>query len=879
MASLVKKVTEKKLSRRNFLKITAASTAGLALTGCGSLLVPTGEKYDTSAVNGQGKWITAGCNYDCGNRCLNKVLMVDGVAVRQKTDDTHPDSPEYPQQRGCVRGRAQRNQVFGADKLKYPMKRKHYTTGGGQKELRGIDEWERISWDEALTIVATELKNAKSKYGNRSILFPYFYPDPAKAIANALHHFGGYVGSWGTGSFGSWALPVMFTTGYEWWTSSVNDRFDFLNSETVVMFGLNPAWSSPGNGFYYYLQVKEAGAKFIHIDPFYNDSAAALGAEWMPIRVGTDTTLLLAIAYVLITEDDPVTNPLIDWDFLKKYTVGFDSTMMPEGADPKNNFKDYVLGTYDGQPKDPKWAFEICGLEPGKIRQLAYEIRKDKKVSMLSGYANGRISDSDALPQAFMAVGSMTGHYGKPGHNCGASPHRININCGPFLYTVGSDEKPMYGAALFGGAKGLSFPINTKINATDLWDAVLDGKANAVENPHGIIGSGPNIMQNFDIHMIFNFMGNALETSIKANKGIEAFRKVDFVVSCASYPSGTAMYSDIILPVTTFWENVGFISELGTRDAIIACSRVVDPLYEAKPCQWIAIELMKKLGMDPNELFPFSDEQGYFNSLKNTKVLEPNGEYVPLVTITAEDIAQWGVKGLPQQGKIGLQELLEKGVYQLDLKKYRYIAYEAFIKDPVANPRMTTSKKIEIHSATYAALVSELGITKKDPLPVYVPGAEGYEASFSDWKSKVKGEYPYQMFSIHYMGRAHTNFANNTWLQEAWEAPVYMSSADAQKESIKDGDTVLIQTKYGKILRRANVTERLMPGVMAIAHGSWMDLDKQTGIDKGGNENILCGTPVSGQGLSAYNSMLVKVEKWTGESLIPDSKKPKRVLA
>ena len=77
-----------------------------------------------------------------------------------------PTALTIPKQRGCARGRSQRRQVFGADRLKYPMKRKNWAPGGGKKELRGRDEWVRISWDEALDIVASELKRIKENYGN-----------------------------------------------------------------------------------------------------------------------------------------------------------------------------------------------------------------------------------------------------------------------------------------------------------------------------------------------------------------------------------------------------------------------------------------------------------------------------------------------------------------------------------------------------------------------------------------------------------------------------------------------------------------------------------------------------------------------------------------
>jgi len=97
----------------------------------------------------------------------------------------------------------------------------------------------------------------------------------------------------------------------------------------------------------------------VFIDPYYSESAQALGDEWIPIRPGTDHAMLLGMAHTLIVEDDPVTNPLIDWDFLNRCSVGFDADHMPEGADPQENFKDYVLGTYDGVPKTPEWASEI----------------------------------------------------------------------------------------------------------------------------------------------------------------------------------------------------------------------------------------------------------------------------------------------------------------------------------------------------------------------------------------------------------------------------------------------------------------------------------------------------------------------------------------
>ncbi|HMN15674.1 MAG TPA: molybdopterin-dependent oxidoreductase, partial [Bellilinea sp.] len=309
---LTKTLTESALSRRSFLKWSAAMGGAVAMAG--------GVKYGLKAVEGsavqaqaEGKWVTAACWHNCGGRCVIKANVVDGVVTRVKTDDTHADSPDYPQQRGCARGRSGRMQVFTADRLKYPMKRKNWEPGGGKKELRGKDEWVRISWDEALDIVASEFKRVKETYGNKAIL-------SKNNGQKFLSAYGGNMTFWGTTSSGSWpqvSKKMLGESGY--WSASNNDRLDFRNAKLIVLWGSNPAWSSGGNPTYNYMQAKKAGARFILVDPHFSDSSVVLADQWIPVRPGTDITLLLGIAHYMITND------LHDQDFLDKYAVGFDS--------------------------------------------------------------------------------------------------------------------------------------------------------------------------------------------------------------------------------------------------------------------------------------------------------------------------------------------------------------------------------------------------------------------------------------------------------------------------------------------------------------------------------------------------------------------------
>ena len=867
MSGFIKKLTESGMSRRDFIAASAAATASIGLfglSGCQPNKPKENEVVEKPGIDRKpitgGNWVTFACNYDCGNRCLVKAYVIDGVAIRLKTDDTTDDTKYRLQARACVRGRSMLNFTYAPDKLKYPLKRKNWSPGNPNGHLRGIDEWERISWDEAVTTIVSELKKAQEKYGPKSILSPC--GTGSHPIYSILNLSGGYIAGWYTSSYGSWLNCDVFGFSYSVGTN-MNSRFDAVNTKTFMMFGNNPIWSSPGNPAYYYTQLmKDAGCKFFSIDPFYSDSAAQFDAEWIPVRYGTDAALYLAIAYTMITEDNPATNPLIDWDFLRKYTVGFDETMMPAGADPKHNFKAYVLGQLDGKPKTPEWAYEICGAEPDKIKKLARELGMKNAVTMVCGYASARQVETSSVPPLFVTLGCMGGHIGKSGHNCACSPHRSNINGGT-VYRQGAD--------------GLSaLPATTMtINVAEIWDAVLTGKTMMNTGR----GTGPNVDAEVDIHVIACASGNSMETTPKSDRAVEAFRKVDFVFTVNQYASGNSKYSDIVLPETSKAEDLGEVNDKGVY-CVHVFQRAIEPLYEAKSARDMARLFMKKMGVEESKLYPFSDKQAWFNQLVNTTVLDSDGKtMVKMCTITQQDIDEWKVEGKPQEGKIAMKEVIEVGKYQPDVSKFESLAFNTFIRDPVGRPLSTPSGKFEIYSEAYAKSVNQLRYTKIDPLPMYRTGPHRYEDSFIDWEKKIKGAYPYQMISIHYLGHAHTYFSSCEWVQEAFAAPLYMNAQDARDNGIEEGDTVLVEGKNGgRILRHAHVTECMMPGQMALPYGNWKDVDPATGIDIGAAASTCNNPPPTGFGVSAFNSMLVRVFKYSGPEMLPDYLKPRRVL-
>jgi len=864
------------LSRRKFVtgaSAIVASAAVLSAFGCTpgtSVKKTSSDAEHTVGANPEegGSWISVACWHNCGGRCMNKVMVKDGVVIRQKTDDTHEDSFEYPQQRGCVRGKAQQQQCFGADRIMHPLKRKGWKPGGGENSngaMRGKDEWEVISWDEAIRLSCEEIKRISDELGPTG----FYCKSPDKAV-NLMT---GCVRGWDTTSHGSYTLDSTLIGLPSNDCGGENDRFDMKNADTVVMWSSNPTWSAAGWPVNIWMNARDNGTKFVCIDPLYNASAQTLDADWLPVRNGTDMALMLATAFEMLRLDETEGN-IIDWDFLNRCTVGFDSEHMPPDATLNENLKDYILGTYDSTPKTPEWAEPICGIEAAKITELARTLGKNNKVMLLHNYGMARCHGSEMIPQMFMALGAMGGHMGKSGHATSGAYHALAGNGGPTLVSAGSAVTPK-----------VSNPITTGVRQPELYDIIVNGGgsfadvSNAYASFHEPIPTtlGP-------IKCIYHVTDATLQTSQHQKAGIEAHRKVDFVLTRAQFMTTNALYSDIILPVTTEWERVGGFSTYSSKEYVPLYTQVTEPIGESKTDQEIVALLLEGYGMDPALAYDTSEKQQFFEQIAGSKVMGDSGEMEPLVTITQADIDEWKVNGTPQEGVIGFKEIMEKGGYQYPRKEgdahSNYIAYEAFVKDPDANPLKSNSGKLEIYCQKRYDLMKSFGYNNIDaykPYPTHIVPIVGYQTTFKDSDiTGSKGDYPYLMYNPHYLRRSHSVFDNCPWLRETWGNPVFLNREDAMAEGIGEGDTVLITTKWGQTLRKATLLDVLRPGVVGVPHGAWVDVDESTGIDLAGSDNYILGNECDGMGVSGYNNKNCKIEKYSGTALEADCDLPMR---
>ena len=750
---------------------------------------------DSNTIEDDIKIVNTGCCHDCGGRCVLKAHVKNGKIIRFETDNG-----EDPQIRACMRGRAYRQRVYSKDRLKYPLRRI------GE---RGEGKFERISWEDALDEVAAKLIETKEKYGNPSILLVLgagnqgMLHGPAP-IVMTLNQFGGYTRFWGAPSYEGALFASMATYGT---IKTGHAREDLLNSKFIIIWGMNPANTiqDPGTSLMI-ARAREKGIKIVVVDPIYTDTAAVFADQWVPIRPGTDTAMLNAMAYVIITEN------LHDQEFIDKYTVGFDK------------YKDYLLGTEDGTQKTPEWAQEITKVPADIIINLAREYATNKPSALLAGWGPARTARGEQYSRAAAVLTAITGNVGiKGGYACGfmrayssretilpgkkkggtpqkpekkkQAPKKLRPQDNPVDFNAPHRENTLY--KLSGGTN----PVNTRIHNSKFYDAILKGRS----------GGYPA-----DIKMAYIVASGFLNQQANVNYGIKALKSLDFIVIHEQFMTPTAKFADIVLPINTFMERDDIAVPWLGSPYYLYLNKAIDSLYESKSDLEVCRILGKKLGIGPGML-----------DLGEKQILR-------IFAQPRKDIKNFNKMKRDGYTKIKVDE--------------PFVAFKEQISDPENYPFPTLSGKIEI----YCEHLAEMNNPLIPPIPKYLSHDEHYDSP------KAK-EYPLQLLTVHNKRRTHSSLQNIPWLEEIEGHAALINSIDAKARGINNGDLVDIFNDRGRIRILARVTERIIPGVVCVYQGAWYDPDKD-GVDLGGCGNTLTKDDHSPGGAFYHNSALVQVE-------------------
>ncbi|HHH3143342.1 TPA: molybdopterin-dependent oxidoreductase [Citrobacter freundii] len=718
------------LNRRSFLKglialgTVAALPGGLLTSRCALAQPPIPFNPKTYKI------YRNACPRNCYDTCSLKTWVKDDVITFVE------GAPESTFTHGtpCVKGLSYPRRVYSPDRIKYPM----------VQDVRGSGNWRRISWDEAMQRIATKMLEIKKKDGSMLGLAMTKYSGKFGVLNYAVE---GMMSSLGytTRFAGTPCWPAgIDAQNYDMGDMWCNDPEDFVKAKYIIIWGANPAWCSMHTMKYIY-QAREKGAKVVVIDPLLTQTAAKADL-YLRVRPGSDGALALGMARHLVDKG------LVDQDFVNNYSHGY-----PE-------FEAYLRNSVTVE-----WASEICGLSADVIRQLAEEFTAVNPATVWIGYGMQRHVNGGANVRAIDAFVAMTGNIGIEGGGARYGHlHTWGFNYNAML------QKPPVGSIGMPGAAGTTSEFGSAGEVAQYSDRSL----NINQTAKGILEANEP-----PVRMLWVACKNPFAQDFDRSKMEKAFEKLEMVVCADQFFNETVQHADIVLPVTTAFEEWNVDASYWHYWLSIN-QPAIKPMYEAKCDLEIAVLLSRTI----NKLEPGSCTFPQEFNHKRWLDQEFNDGMAKMFGISSWDDLLDGPK----------KAILPSSAAWYD-RKFK-----------------TPSGKFEFRSE----LCEKNGHTA---LPEYKPEA--------------KSTLPFHLFTPHVQFGIHSQFINLDWMQVFYPEPfVYMHPISAEKRGIAENDLVKVFNTVGEVELRAKVTANV-PEDFLLMYEAWFPKRKYN------VQNVVADTP------------------------------------
>jgi molybdopterin guanine dinucleotide-containing S/N-oxide reductase-like protein len=765
---------------------------------------------------------------------------------------------------------AYKKRVYSPNRIRYPLKRVDWDPNGERNpQNRGKSKYKRISWDEATTLIASEITRMKEQYGSYYAVLCHgdghgetkTIHGPHACQMLLMEMLGGYTLTVrNPDSWEGWYWGTAHMWGGNVDCGHMRPADNVLNdvtqhTELLVHIGADLETSPWGFGSQFPSGIlyfwSEIGKKQVFISPDLNYAAAVHADKWIPILPNTDAALHLAIAYLWITEGT------FDKSYIDTHVVGF------------NKFSDYVTGKEDGVAKTPEWASSKCGVPEWTIKALAREWAKKvtSTVHYYGGsYIRGPYSHEPARLEACLL--GMQG-LGKPG------VHQYNKIMGGDHFPTVDTPRPVkavgesFQRSIWPGFLQLFSASRQVIPKTLVHQAILHPPVSS----WGSTGQFIPVEDQFkkytypipreeggsEIHMIW--MDNPCRTTCWNNGflSIDAFRspKIECLVVQHPWLENDTVFADIILPISTKFEedDIGELHKSPLKGLVFE-EKAIEPVGEAMSDYLAVAEVAKKLGLyeqytggkTVQEKIKLGFESSGLTDLISWKEFEEKKYFI---TPTAPD---W------ENTPAGLR---------------------LFYEDPDKNPLDTPSGKLEFYSQRLAEHFPD--DQERPPLPKWIEKGPSHDERLSSERTK---KYPMLIISNHPRWRTHGQSDDISWTREIptckikgfdgyMYEPIWINPTDAARRGIQSGDIVKLYNERGTVLGGAIVWERIMPGVVYQDHGARADMitaGPDEYIDRGGANNLISpenGTSQNcrGQATSGYlvevgRVSMEQMEKW-----------------
>ena len=788
---------------------------------------------------------------------------------------------------------AYKKRVYSKNRVRYPLKRVDWDPagapgsigpGGRNTQTRGESKYERISWDEAADLVASELKRVGVMYGPEAVLSQADmhgetkHLSPSHACANRLlSMLGGYtVQMRNLDSWEGWNWGAKHVWGCE----PVGEMMPWANlyediakhGELLLFWGCDPETTPhPVSGMFasrlcYWLT--EVGLKSIYVCPDLNYGAAVHADKWIPILPNTDAALHLAIAHVWLTEGT------YDKEYIATHSYGFDK------------FAAYVLGEEDQVPKTPAWAAERCGVPVWTIRALARDWAK-KVTSIVHGNGGPGIRGPYSTEPARLEVMllGMQG-LGKPGAH---QTKMIEWNMWrrwlplPYQGRIIPQLPHMAESVRPAGGMNIKELIPPPYEGTDpaMWELVRltdnppkqaipkclvhDALLHPPISWWGLHGFLESTKEQFAVHsypapgcsevrMIWTDSPCWVTCWNDSNEYIRALRQpsVECIVAQHPWLENDCLMADLILPAGTRFEGLDISRDIGSGlfMSIYLEDHCIDPVGESLCDFDIVATVAEKLGLRE----AYTQDKTF-----------PEKQRLAFQASGVQDLVGW-------------DEFKKKQYYVIpcdDRVRDAPPGLSQFYHDPKAKPLTTPTGLLEYSSTALEEHFPD--DAERPPVPHWIEKGESHDERVSSERAK---DHPLLCMSNHPRWRMHAQGDDITWTREIdtmkvkgpdgyLYEPVWLNPAEAAARGIANGDIVKIYNERGAVLGGAYVTERLRTGVAYMDHGARWDPIIPGKLDRGGAINTITPHNVTSKKATGMVSsgFLVEVARVTDEEM------------
>ncbi|MEM9585283.1 MAG: molybdopterin-dependent oxidoreductase [Pseudomonadota bacterium] len=540
-----------------------------------------------------------------------------------------------------------------------PVARRGWLEGDNGRN-RNDDSFVELTWEAASALVAQSLDSVRRKHGNSSIFGGSYgwastgrFHHAQSQLRRFLNLTGGYVGSRETYSHA--AAEVLFPHILGLSNRAFQDQMTSLSlvgehCEFLLAFGgiseRTAQISSSGVARHdiglAVSRLHERGGDILNVSPCKSDLPSA---DWLSIRPGTDTALMLALAY------DIVANGGADETFLERCTSGW-----PE-------WRAYILGQNDGIPKTPQWAAAICDVPVDRIKDIAGKLVSQRSMIAVN-WGMQRAQHGEQTIWAALGLACVVGQIGRPGTG--------------FAFGYGSTTHVGRSSRL------INWPSLPQ-GQNQVTDYIPVARvADMLTSPGGPYQYDGQSRSYPDIRLVYWCGGNPFHHHQDLNRLAQAWTRPETVIVHDHTWTATARRADIVLPSTTPLERADLM--MNRRDpSIFYMSPLHAPIGGAKDDFDIFRGIAEKMGL-----------ADAFTERRNAE------QWLQKLWLNARRVAQDAGFDLPEY-----EAFKEDGRFDVPDASEERIAFAAFIADPNQAALATETGKITICNETIEGFAAQ----------------------------------------------------------------------------------------------------------------------------------------------------------------------------